>query len=346
MRPVMRIVLFAFVALIGLSGPTAFAQVTVHDLGTLGGTSGSSYAYGISDAGHIVGKTTVSGGAEHAFRWISGTMTDLGTLTGYNDSAAYGINEDDDYVGYSMSETDEDYPILNMVSFISSASGGYESAAFDINNNGVVVGDLALSTSSSIIQAFIYTSAGGGSITYLANPLGPSGWPSHARGINDNGEVAGTGRVSVSGVGYDRAFFRSSTGTYTQIPTLGGVGGYGMGINSSGAVCGYSSNSMSHNHGFVYSGGSITDLGTITVVSNESYAFGINDSGVVVGCVGSGGWGSHAVMWSGGSIVDLNTTYASTGWNLFCATAINNYGQIVGYGYPPGKTVVHGFVIK
>ena len=57
------------------------------DLGTLGG--GYSFAYGINDAGQVVGDSTTAAGPDHAF--ITGPngvgMTDLGTLGGDFSSA-------------------------------------------------------------------------------------------------------------------------------------------------------------------------------------------------------------------------------------------------------------------
>ena len=68
-----------------LAAQNAVLSATFTDLGTLpGGTT--SEAYGVNDAGVVVGYSRVPsaatiGYAERAFRWQNGTMTDLGTLS-------------------------------------------------------------------------------------------------------------------------------------------------------------------------------------------------------------------------------------------------------------------------
>ena len=53
------------------------------DLGTLGGSS--SFAYGINNAGQVVGQAHLPGDSQsHAFRYsVAGGMVDLGIIGGY-----------------------------------------------------------------------------------------------------------------------------------------------------------------------------------------------------------------------------------------------------------------------
>src|SRR4029077_13019875 len=56
-------------------------------------------AWGINQAGAVVGQWADPGGTGHAFVWINGIRTDLGTLGG--NSAAFDINESGQIVGAS-----------------------------------------------------------------------------------------------------------------------------------------------------------------------------------------------------------------------------------------------------
>lgn len=90
----------ALVIALGLSLFTATTATSnfyysITDLGTLGGRV--TDAYGINDAGQVVGYGFTSSGSR-AFLWKNGKMKDLGTLGG-SSSWAYGINHESQVVG-------------------------------------------------------------------------------------------------------------------------------------------------------------------------------------------------------------------------------------------------------
>ena len=91
-------------------------------------------------------------------------------------------------------------------------------------------------------------------------------------------------------------------------------------------------------------GGKLTDLGVINGTAGATYdqANGVNDSGVIVGT--SNG---HAFIWDNvNKMRDMNTVFASiipANWTLLDAYAIDNNGDIVGYGSNNGTQ--QGFLL-
>jgi probable HAF family extracellular repeat protein len=134
-------------------------------------------------------------------------------------------------------------------------------------------------------------------------------------------------------------------------------------------------------YAFLYSGGVMTNLGTLDTGAPLSQAYGVNDSGQVVGYSRTPA-GDHAFLYSGGSMTDLDTmntqqsiafgindagqivgrAYTSIDIHAFLfsggsmtdlgtlggdaseAFAINNSGQIVGRAYTSGNQAAHAFV--
>lgn len=116
------------------------------DLGTLGG--GTGVAYGLNNAGAVVGETATDAGLLHAFRWAEGALTDLGTLGG-DFSSAQDVNDAGVVVGLSTKRPGEslygDGTIAVVWQVDGSAVeipplGGAVSAATAVNAAGVVVG--------------------------------------------------------------------------------------------------------------------------------------------------------------------------------------------------------------
>jgi len=80
-------------------------------------------------------------------------------------------------------------------------------------------------------------------------------------------------------------------------------------------------------HAFVWSNGTMTDLGTLG--GNFSAGNAINASGEVVGSAQTSAGISDAVLWNGSTMTDLTTT-ALSGLSSPGVAAINDSGQIVG----------------
>jgi len=130
----------------------------------------------------------------------------------------------------------------------------------------------------------------------------------------------------------------AQTYTATDLGTLpGGSYSSATGINNSGQVVGHAevSTSTFGQHPFLYSGGTMIDLGTLPGACG-CYTFesatGINNSGQIVGnsdyqnSFGS----SHPFLYSGGTMIDLGTlpdTYAPTSY----AYSLNDTGQVAGW---------------
>ena len=185
------------------------------------------------------------------------------------------------------------------------------------------------------VQAIQYT------ITDLGTLGGQESW---AYGINDGGQVAGYAYLAGNS-GYHA--FLYSGGVMQDLGALGGSGNYSIAraINDSGKVAGFAYLSVDVYHAFLYSGSGLQDLGTLG--GSWSDAFGINDSGRVVGRSFLAGdtEEEHAFVYADGVMTDLNTLLpAGSSWTLTEARAVNDAGQIAGFGTNPDG-LTRGFLL-
>jgi probable HAF family extracellular repeat protein len=151
---------------------------------------------------------------------------------------------------------------------------------------------------------------------------------SAAYGINDSGEVVGSGNVTDSIV----PFLWIAGGGFRRIPLLPGDNcGQALAINTYRHVAGYSSGPNGERAFLWTQGTGVRNLGVLPG-GNYSSACDINDADEVAGTSASA-TGEHAVVWlRTGDIIDLGTL---PGDNSSAATAINNNRDVVGYSSGP-----------
>jgi probable HAF family extracellular repeat protein len=169
---------------------------TATDLGTLGGAF--SYAFGINESGAIVGGSRPYANAccdDHATLWNpDGTMVDLGLLlVGSGDSVARGINDNSDAVGYARYGLSNYQAVLwhqGTATALGTLAGEILSAAYDINNSGLIVGVSNVGGSS---RATLWQNGLAFDLNeFLPPDLLAAGWElNSALSINDDGSIVG-----------------------------------------------------------------------------------------------------------------------------------------------------------
>ncbi len=197
--------------------------------------------------------------------------------------------------------------------------------------------------------------------TYTLTDLGPlsvTAAPSGATALNAAGQVTGFRFENFPNTpvclaqGANEAFLWNpssppppTSGTYTELGTLGGASGFGYGINNAGQIVGAAdiciNNGFSDQRAFIWQNGTITALDPSTNSSDGSAAFAINTNGDVAGYINHAntGVGYQAVIWKGGTAAGLTVlTPLPCQFSPYCqskALAINDSGQAAGWGIGP-----------
>jgi probable HAF family extracellular repeat protein len=288
-------------------------------------------ALGINVQGTVVGATLRWTGDRSAFIYKKGSLSDLGNLGGgFGDARA--INAWGLAVGGSR-DAAENYRAVSFYKGKVTDLGtldGTNSFAVDVNNLGLAVGSATVSGTNHAAAFFLRH----------VFDLGVLGGETYANGVNDLGEIVGTGRLAD---GTWRGFlFRG--GKMLELGTIGGVPGTSdaVKINNRGTVCG-SAEAPNAYHGFLYRDGKMTELGDLGAPGQYgvSICSDISETGMAVGLSNDSNGYSYAVLWTNplehpGGLIDLHTRISpdlAFYLRFFWASGINSAGQITVYGF-------------
>jgi probable HAF family extracellular repeat protein len=165
------------------------------EIGTFGGSISNAAA--VNDKDYVVGTAAVNDatGTVHAYVWHEGTMRDLGTLNGRDDSQATDINSHGDIVGSTSTQVNDS------IAFIAGIDGGMRellpglsppTTASAINDHGDVVGTWGT-------KSYLYAN---GAMTVLEDipEVRAAGWTRlWPTDISDRGVITGFGSRPMPG---------------------------------------------------------------------------------------------------------------------------------------------------
>ena len=241
-----------------LLAPVANLEAQSYSYQTLNITgSTTSLAYGINDAGQIVGVSQYGGSAYLGFLYSGGLSTAI-NYPGAAGTIPFAINNSGTIVGYYQPPGD--------VGFLRSTGGTYTSiTAADnvvtgINDQGDFVGT-NLSTDSGFV------SKNGSLQSFQIKEFSTTAW-----GINNSGQISGT-----AGNGPDDFAFLLTNGSVETIMVPGSQASIGYAVNNSGEVAGwyYTPAALDTQRGFVFTRSEYQLIDYPGATGTE--VFGIND---------------------------------------------------------------------
>lgn len=272
------------------------------------------------------------------------TVTDLGSLDpNYSYSRAVGINNSGQIAGWSntpCTTTCNSSPYGPSAAFVyqngamgslGTGGDGQGTAANAINDKGQIVGTINIAhgyEGTSTSDASLWTSGAWSDLGVLGGYSNSRSGTANA--INNSGVVVGfSWQLDGSGMGWI-----SSAGSLVPLGGLGytpsAANLYGFtwsnpsGINDSGQVIGLAQNASLQARGFLWSNGTMIDIGTLG--GTFTFPSAINNAGQITGTSSLANGVTHPFIYQNGTMTDIGTL----GGNGGGGHAINNLGQVVG----------------
>ena len=259
-----------------------------------------TFPTGANDAGQVVGANLNADAVNYtAVVWTAAAgYTAIAPLGGDVTSYALGNDNAGRVVGYSRGPTGATRAFLwqgGSASDLGAAFGGDSTVAYDISDNGVIVGH---GKAAGVPTPFRYQ---GGAFTTLGLPAGLT--RAYGTAVSGDGLVlAGWGTTSAN----SSRPWRWTGGAY-EVATLpaGVTQARGFGVNKAGDVVGFAVTSTGIRGFYWPAGGALTLTGTLPG-GGESRLWAVNDAGMAVGYARSQADGFLAIRYSlAGGIVNL-----------------------------------------
>ena len=283
------------------------------DLGTLGAGLNSA-GLTVNNAGEVVGMATVDTTSDpfplgpwaapiHAFIWRQGVMHDLGTLGGADSLPTGGCNNERSDLAVGWSFTDA----------VANASTGLPTQHAFVWDQGRMTDIPTLGGSAAYAQC----------ANNRGQVVGYSNLP---------GDVGCTGSLDNCAV---HAFLWDQ-GILQDLGTLGGPLSMPFWLNNDGEAVGGAYTGDGEFHATLWKDGRITDLNPAADCS--SFAAAINSQHQIIGNTFNCDTDTlRIVLWDNGSVIDLNAVIPpNSSLQLIEPDNINDRGEIVGRGLPPG----------
>jgi probable HAF family extracellular repeat protein len=331
----------------------------ITDLGVLPGGD-SSAACCINASGLVIAGMSETGEFDPMYGvpilrpvlWRNGQMIDLGLLPGGGLGGGAGdVNDRGQVVGSVLNTVPDPCNIIGLPTQIRAflwqkgvmqylgTLGGPEADARFINDQGQVTGvsytnSINPATGCPFLHPYFWQN---GTMLDIGTLGGDEAQP---QSLNEMGQVVGISQL-VAGNPAVHPFLWSK-GQLTDLGTLGGNEGETESINGRGDIVGEADlpgPTPQVHHAVLWKRGQIIDLGALPGDAC-SHAYFVNSHGQIVGSSTDhelcGHAGKHAVLWEAGEPTDLNTLIPpGASLQLTFAFAINDRGEIAGFGVPP-----------